>query len=555
MTVSCDDMNSIIQDDLDRGEAIYPGAVDYIYAYSGMGRARLYWYFFPDNRIVKTVITWGNSGRIEKAVEGTTASEGLITAGIRRDSIDISGLAEGTYTFTAYTLDKDGHKSIEYTSYPTYVYGNIYTRNLTSRDIEKTEMAASGNLTITWRDATTRMLYSIVTYMDHRDNPDGVATTVDTVRNSAATTVLPGLKRLKPFTVKTVCLVGYAALGDTVSVTASYYPSISEMALLEANGLTEMTDEAAARITKLTLPFGTENVWSLRDLYCLPNLEELEFSALSELPTLTYEGNGVTSTVGGGPWPYFASGYMSDANRNIVKDLIASGQIKKITYTRNTYPRFDDDLVANSDKVQVTWIPAEPLPLDFMMPNNLLVDYRVEDNARGATVDYSEDGSNVPDDIAEKFEGELRNVYKVTVTASNSSIAFSLPEGVQFVFEPHGRLKFDAYLETTDPEYGWLKSGISQYAAWNRIMCQRRSRFEHFPETSPYTANSNGFGPTWNVATELGTWKTDLNWALQTVPQEHIRVIEMKMGNNGLWPLPSGQTLTYYIANIRWTHK
>jgi hypothetical protein len=557
MTVSCDDMNSIIQDDLDKGETIYPGAVLDIYAYTGKGRVKLHWYFFPDNRIVKTVIIYDNGSkteRIEKTVDGPVASDGITTAGFRRDSIDISGLAEGTYTFTAYTIDKDGHKSIECTSYPTYVYGNTYIRTLSSRAFEKTEMSTSGNLTITWRDAVSRMLYSIVTYMDHRENPDGVATTVDTVFNSTKTTVLPGLKRLKPFTVRTVCLVGSASLGDTVSVVSNHYPSVVEKTILETNGLAELTDEAAGRITKLTFPFGTENSWTLQDLYYFPNLEELEFSALSELPTLPYERNNVTSTVGGGPWTYIASGYMSDNNRSILSDLIASGQIKKVKYTRNTYPRVDDLLTANSDKVQVTWIPAEPLPSDIMMPHNLLVDFRVDDNTRGATVDYKEDGSNVPAAIAAKFNGELKNVYKVTVTGTNSTIAFSLPEGVQFVFDPHGRLQFDAYLETTDPEYSWLKSGISQYAAWNRIMCQRRSRFENFPNTSPYSANNNGAGPTWNVNTELGTWKST-NWALQTVPQEHIRVIEMKMGNSGLWPLPSGQTLTYYIANLRWTHK
>jgi hypothetical protein len=179
----------------------------------------------------------------------------------------------------------------------------------------------------------------------------------------------------------------------------------------------------------------------------------------------------------------------------------------------------------------------------------------VEDNARGATVDHQEDGSNVPDEIAEKFDGELRNVYKVRVTASNSSIAFSLPEGVQFVFEPHGVLNFDAYLEATDTAYTWMKpAGTSKYESWNRIMCRRKSRLDNFPNTSPYGSNSNGAGPTWNVNTELGTWK-NLSWALQTVPQEHIRVIEMQMGNGGAWGLPSGQTLTYYIANLRWTHK
>ncbi|MDR3245301.1 MAG: DUF4998 domain-containing protein [Prevotellaceae bacterium] len=553
MMVACDDMNSIIQDDLDRGEAIYPGKIQNIIAMPGKGRAKVMWVLNPDTRIVKTVITWENDGKIEKIEK---IAEGI---GTRIDSIDVTGLAEGTYTFSAYTVDKDGHQSIGVESYPAYIYGNNYVNTLSSRGISATEMSTSGTLRITWRGAASDgMLYTIVTYVDHRDNPNGVTRTVDTVRNNATTTDLPGLKRLKPFTVKSVYGVGY--LGDTTSVTSSYYPSVIEKTILENNGLTELTDEAASRITKLSFPLSAgdwaHGAWTLKDLYYFPNLRELDLTPGTEgdLPTLTYERNNVTSTVGGGPWFDLASGFMNDADIAIINDLLASGQLTKIKYRPNSYPKLDATFAAYSDRIERT---AAVPPNEIMIPRNMLVDYRVEDNTKGAEVEYSEDGSIVPAEIAAKFGGDLKNVYRVKVTASNSTIAFSVPEGVQFIFNPHGNLKMDLYLDARVADtvnYEWMRpAGISKYESWNNVKLWRKNRFENFPETTTYGYYSSGpvDAAIWNVSTELGTWKS-YSWALVTVPHEHIRVITIQMGNTGaVWGLPSGRTLYFYIANLR----
>jgi hypothetical protein len=91
---------------------------------------------------------------------------------------------------------------------------------------------------------------------------------------------------------------------------------VTELTLLEAAGLNELTHEAASRITRLTFPLGLED-WTFQDLYYFPNLRELDLTpGTTELPTYTYTGNGFTSTVGGGPWLYFASRYMAEADIN-----------------------------------------------------------------------------------------------------------------------------------------------------------------------------------------------------------------------------------------------
>jgi hypothetical protein len=560
MTVACDDMNSIIQDDLDKGEAIYPGKAAGLTAVPGIKRAWLYWQLNPDTRVTKTVITWTIGGKTNMKEKAAPAG-----SGVRLDSTEITGLDEGLYTFSAYTVDKDGNRSITISSVPVNVFGDIYVGSLSARGIAKTEMLAGGNLQITWIDAPTDMLYSIVKYTSYSDNPNGVETTVDTVFNDATTTTLPALKRLNPFSVTSAYRIGL----DTDTVVGNYYPTVIEKELLAASGFTELTDDAAAKIKKLSFPLTLEG-WTLKDLYYFPNLEELDLTpGTSALPKSKYTRYYVNTTlgdtttveaeVGGGAWPYYASGFMSDNDRNIIKDLLASGQLKKIKYTRNSYPRLDADLEPYAAKVERT--PTAPLSDDaIMIPPSLLATYNLQENGRGViAVDHNADGSNVPAEIAAKFSGELKNVYKVTVNGVQNMLSFSLPEGVQFGFVPYGKLQFDVYIETTDPEYTWMKPvADSKYGVYNTIHLYRRNKFEAFPESSPQYNYIND-GP-WNNGTyvfgdaELGTWKSTGPWDLTPVPQQHIRVIILRLGNGdtGIPNAKNGQ-ITYYIANLRWS--
>jgi hypothetical protein len=566
MTVACDDMNSIIQDDLDKGEAIYPGKVDSLRTTVGKGRVWLYWQLNPDSRVIKTIITYnGSTTPIEKAAPAGS--------GARTDSVEITGLAEGLYTFSAYTVDKDGHRSITMNSSPVNVYGDIYVQSLSARGISSMEMQVGGDMKVFWQDPLPDMLYTVVTYKNFHSSESGV-TVVDTLvdcnkrLNPSCVTekILYGLKRLELFSVKTVYRVGL----DTASVTGSYYPTVFEKPILEASGLTALTADEAKKIKKISYPLTMEG-WTLQDLYYFPNLEELDFTpgtVDTEVGTLDYyreyigEYNDTTrfsGTAGGGRWQYFMSGFMPDRDRNILDDLLKSGQLKKVKYTRNSYPGIDAVLAQSSATIE--WVPSAPLADDgIMIPSNFLLDFRLENKDRGATVDYKEDGSNIPAEIAElnTLGKTLKNVYRFQVTASNSTITFSLPTGMQFGFNQHGRLRADVYIQPSnnadDKDYEWLK-GYSKYS-YRTMRVIRQTELPAFGDHSTYdNPDSKGwFTDASFPDDELGTWKT-IEWNLSGFWNAHIRVLSIQAGDDGAaWDgRPGNKPVIYYLANLRFS--
>jgi hypothetical protein len=563
MTVACDDMNSIIQDDLDKGEAIYPGKAGELTAVPGMGRVWLYWQLGPDSRVEKTVISWTFNNE-------TKTKEAPVPAGTgsRPDSTEITGLEEGLYTFSAYTVDGQGNKSITVESNPVNVLGSIYVASLSARGIAKTEMQTGGIFKITWQEPPANSLYTVLTYKDFSESETGV-TRVDTIENPNArpgqiitqTSECSGLTRLETFSVQTFYQTGL----DVAPATGYYYPTVFEKEILESNGLTELTSAKAGDIRKLAYPLGIET-WTLQDLYYFPNLTELDLTpgTTDDIPTLEYVrsytsayGNVVTTytkTVGGGSWPYFAGGYTADLNKNIIKDLLESGQLTKVKYTRNSYPGLDAVLEPYTDRVE--WIPAALPEEGLMLTDNFLLDYVVENQDRTATVENSDDPTYVPAAIAAKRgDIKLRNVYRVGLSKTNSTVAFSLPLDVQFSLNPYGTLTADVYIQQDNndsQDYEWIK-GYSRYSAYKTVKVTAQTELSNFSGHSPY---SNPGGNTVNATfpeDQLGTWQR-LSWNLGGLSAGHVRVISLQLGADGApapTDLPSGKTLTYYFANLR----
>jgi hypothetical protein len=594
MTTACDDMNSIIQDDLDKGEAIYPGRPEYAYdrledVHPGIGNVWLYWTLSPDSRVDSTVIIYTFNGETKTKAKKVTADESEY-AGYRIDSLQITGLDEGYYSFSVYTVDKDGHRSITSALYPQIVrvYGDIYLNSKSPRIIDKTEMLAGGNLQITWTNASSDVLYSLVEYKDHRERATG-ETKVDTVFNNAETSVLYGFKRFQTFKITSYLRIGI----DTAPVEEFYASPVVEKVLLSTapNRFTEFTAAAAEEITELTFPVGVES-WTLQDLYYFPKLRTLDLTpgTTGLLPELTHiksytdrvdnteYHDTIRSVIGGDPWLNFASGYMADSDMAIMEDLLESGQLTTVKYTRNSYPKLDA-VLERYPAVRTEWNPAEPLPDDgIMIPYNLLVDYRVVDRNKGVNITngshfaYAEDGTNVSGAIAGKFTGgDLRNVYRVRIEqrandmGAATNIAFEIPSSeLQINLDPNGRLKFDCYIES--PSYEWLgPAGISKYEGWKKVKVWCERTLPGFTEDSPYQEADFAYGIPYRANSQeypigsdnkgfdiaFGDW-TPCEWDLTPQSPGHYRVIRMQFGADGApWGVPN--TLTYYIANLRWS--
>lgn len=107
-------------------EKIYPGLPADISAAPGNYRVKLSWHPSPDPTITKYRVFWNN---------GTDSIEIAATTHRPADTISVSvgNLVEYTYSFTVYSYDKAGNRSIPVEVNNIKVFGNSYKQSLTNR--------------------------------------------------------------------------------------------------------------------------------------------------------------------------------------------------------------------------------------------------------------------------------------------------------------------------------------------------------------------------------------------------------------------------------------
>lgn len=180
----CDDMNSVNQEWIDRGETIYTGAVDSLKVRPGNSRLYLVWQMNADPRITELVIKWNNK-RDSLILPVVRDTEEKI--GIYRDSVLIDkNLEEGETVFYLNTRDGEGHKSIPAEIVGT-VYGEQYLSGQLSRWIKWSKVIENWMI-IDWGDAniSTRVVL-------HYTGSDGTSKSV-TVLPEDNRTVLSDFK-------------------------------------------------------------------------------------------------------------------------------------------------------------------------------------------------------------------------------------------------------------------------------------------------------------------------------------------------------------------------
>lgn len=114
------------RDYLEEQEKIYPGLPADISAAPGNYRVKLSWQPSPDPSVSKYRVFWNNGADSAEVAANTHAPADTV-------DITITGLVEYTYSFTIYSYDEAGNRSIPIEVNNIKVYGDSYRQSLTNR--------------------------------------------------------------------------------------------------------------------------------------------------------------------------------------------------------------------------------------------------------------------------------------------------------------------------------------------------------------------------------------------------------------------------------------
>lgn len=123
---SCDSMNDIQSKFTEIEERSYLGKVDSIKSYPGFERAKITWYISSDPRIENTIIYWNN--RRDSIVVPFKRN----SPGTQKDSVLLSGIAEGSYLYEFRNTNSRGETSL-FSSATITVWGTSYGDELNGR--------------------------------------------------------------------------------------------------------------------------------------------------------------------------------------------------------------------------------------------------------------------------------------------------------------------------------------------------------------------------------------------------------------------------------------
>jgi hypothetical protein len=197
LVFSCENMNDLHKEYLDRGETLYIGVADSIKVHSGLNKIGFEWLINADPRISKAVIYWNNRDT-SVVIPVVRIDEGPMWL-----STLITNIAEGEYIFEFEMQDNSGNISRS-TEISGTVLGDIYVENLRNRGIKSLAKLVSGEMQITWEPVSataTSLLYSIVQYTDIQGN----IVTVE-VENDEEVTLLQGLETGDEINIYTIHL-------------------------------------------------------------------------------------------------------------------------------------------------------------------------------------------------------------------------------------------------------------------------------------------------------------------------------------------------------------
>ncbi|MGN8068548.1 DUF4998 domain-containing protein [Mucilaginibacter sp. SG564] len=139
-------------------EIVYTGAVGAVITQPGDLRIGLKWKSSSDPSIVKYVVYWNNK-----------ADSQIVKISTKTDSVrtTITGLKEFVYTFTIYSFDAKGNKSIPFEVNNVKVYGPVYASTLLNRAYNGTrpfKNNADGSVNLIFNSPDTININTVIRY-------------------------------------------------------------------------------------------------------------------------------------------------------------------------------------------------------------------------------------------------------------------------------------------------------------------------------------------------------------------------------------------------------
>lgn len=212
--VACEDMNSLHQQYLDRGEGIYTGVIDSLKVFPGNGRVKFSWELNTDPRITKTLIYW-NERADSLVVDVNRTAPGVLPM---ETTVNF---AEGSYIFEFITKDNEGHQSLSVQK-TVEIYGNKYIQKLRSRTVKSLAAKPENKVLVSWSDIEdTSLLYTIIKYKDNTDPSNPVEKEIR-VENKDKQTTLENIKSGDPIKVLSAYLPVPNALDIVNTVSKEY---------------------------------------------------------------------------------------------------------------------------------------------------------------------------------------------------------------------------------------------------------------------------------------------------------------------------------------------
>jgi hypothetical protein len=153
---ACEDMNSVNQEYLDRGESVYVARIDSVISVVGINKVWFKWWLPGDPRITKSEIRWveGIEPKTKECPVNRSQNDSLVMETI------IENFPEGSYTFEFINWDAEGHCSVSLST-TVEVIGDRYKSSLRNRPISTVTKFGNGYAAL-W--GASDCLYSDLSY-------------------------------------------------------------------------------------------------------------------------------------------------------------------------------------------------------------------------------------------------------------------------------------------------------------------------------------------------------------------------------------------------------